>query len=127
MNPVDEPLPLGTAFAFFDQLTTNYSLISGNITMTIILPSTIDLTSVGFLFYAYNMSGTEQWDLDQDALKLLSNKQEVPQIFSLINGEIKASINSLPEQVDNYEIPLITQVDTNRVYELCFRISPSLI
>ncbi|MFW9902160.1 MAG: hypothetical protein ACFFDY_12920, partial [Candidatus Thorarchaeota archaeon] len=57
-----EELPLGTAFAFFDQLMINYSAIVGNVTMTMIIPSSIDLSTVGFFFYAYNMSGTEQWD-----------------------------------------------------------------
>jgi hypothetical protein len=62
MNPVNVSLPLGVPFAYFDQLITNYSLISGNITMTITLPPSIILSSVVFLFYAYNMSGTNQWD-----------------------------------------------------------------
>jgi hypothetical protein len=61
-NPVNVSLPEGEPIAFFDQLFTNYSLINGNINMTVTLPSSIDLASVVFLFYAYNMSGTNEWD-----------------------------------------------------------------
>ncbi len=62
MNPVNVSLPNGTAMAYFDQLFVNHYLISGNITMTITLPTSIDLTEMIFFFYAYNMSGTHEWD-----------------------------------------------------------------
>lgn len=62
MNPVNVSLPEGTAFGFIDQLFTNSLLIDGNLTMTITLPPTIDLSSVAFVFYAYNMNGTNEWD-----------------------------------------------------------------
>ncbi|MBY8992766.1 MAG: hypothetical protein KGD58_18630 [Candidatus Lokiarchaeota archaeon] len=50
-------LCLAFIFAF-----ANHSLISGNITLTIHIPTSIDLTRVLFFFYAFNMSGTEEWD-----------------------------------------------------------------
>ncbi|MFX1468700.1 MAG: hypothetical protein ACFFB8_08550 [Promethearchaeota archaeon] len=62
MNPVNVPLPNGTAFAFFDQLIENRAFISGNITMTIRFPSSIDISEILFFFYAFNMSGTNEWD-----------------------------------------------------------------
>jgi hypothetical protein len=62
MNPVNVSLPAGTPIAFFDQLFANYTLITNNITMTIILPPSIDLDEMVFLFYAFNMSGTLEWD-----------------------------------------------------------------
>ncbi|MFX1597205.1 MAG: hypothetical protein ACFFBK_14200, partial [Promethearchaeota archaeon] len=55
-------LPNGTAFAFFDQLIENRAFISGNITMTIRFPSSIDISEILFFFYAFNMSGTNEWD-----------------------------------------------------------------
>ena len=62
MNPVNEPIPLGEAFMFFDQLTIEYGLLTSNVTMTIILPPSMDLSTMEVIFYAYNMSGTEEWD-----------------------------------------------------------------
>jgi hypothetical protein len=62
MNPVNESLPEGTALAYFDQLFANYTAISGNVTMTIHLPSSIDIDEMILFFYAFNMSGTHQWD-----------------------------------------------------------------
>ena len=62
MNPVNVTVPNGTVSTYFDMLFTNDSLISGNITLTIHIPTSIDLTRVLFFFYAFNMSGTEEWD-----------------------------------------------------------------
>ena len=62
INPVNVPIPNGTAFAFFDQLFENRGLISGNITLTITFPSSIDINEILFFFFAFNMSGTEEWD-----------------------------------------------------------------
>lgn len=62
MNPVNVSLPNGTAIAYFDQLFANYSAISGNVTMTITLPSSIDVNEMILFFYAFNMSGTYEWD-----------------------------------------------------------------
>ncbi len=62
MNPVNVSLPEGTPLAYFDQLITHYALIDGNITMTMTLPSSIDLNNIELRFYAYNMSGTLEWD-----------------------------------------------------------------
>ena len=62
MNPVNVSVPEGTALAYFDQLITNWDLVDGNITMTMTLPSSIDLNDIELQFYAYNMSGTLEWD-----------------------------------------------------------------
>ncbi|MHA1986007.1 MAG: Loki-CTERM sorting domain-containing protein [Promethearchaeota archaeon] len=62
MNPVNVSIPHGTPLAYVDQLFANYTAISGNITMTITLPSSIDINKMLFFFYAYNMSGSLQWD-----------------------------------------------------------------
>jgi len=61
-NPTNVTLPVGTELAFFDQLFVNYGLITGNITMTITLPLSIDLSVIAVHFFAFNMSGTETWD-----------------------------------------------------------------
>ncbi len=62
MNPVNVSVPEGTALAYFDQLITYYALIDGNITMTMTLPSSIDLLENDIFFFAFNMSGTLEWD-----------------------------------------------------------------
>ncbi|MFX1321604.1 MAG: hypothetical protein ACFFAQ_08170 [Promethearchaeota archaeon] len=61
-NPVNASLPNGTALAYFDQLIVNNGLIVGNLTMTITFPSSLDLHDIAPLFFAYNMSGTLEWD-----------------------------------------------------------------
>ena len=55
-NPVNITLPNGTALIFFDQLITNYGQVDGNITFTIVFPSSIDLTQTELFFFAYNVS-----------------------------------------------------------------------
>ena len=62
MNPVNVSVPKGTALAYFDQLIINYGLITSNITMTITFPSSIDLLENDIFFFAFNMSGSEEWD-----------------------------------------------------------------
>lgn len=62
-NPVNISLPNGTALVFFDQLITNYGQIDGNVTFTIVFPSTVDLSQTELFFFAYNVSGLEQWNL----------------------------------------------------------------
>ncbi|MFX0028004.1 MAG: hypothetical protein ACFE8B_02250 [Candidatus Hermodarchaeota archaeon] len=61
-NPVNVPVPVGTVMNYFDLLFENHSLIVGNITMIIHIPSSVDLKKDIFYFYAFNMSGTEEWD-----------------------------------------------------------------
>jgi hypothetical protein len=118
MNPLDEPLPLGTAFAFFDQLMINYSLIISNITMTINLPTSIDLATIRFLFYAYNMSGTEEWDspppefyIDSVTYNLATNSItiEMPTFpFGLISAMAYIDTTDLPPEIPGYNIFLIS-------------------
>jgi len=118
MNPVDEPLPLGTYFAFFDQLLINYSSIIGNVTMTITLPSSIDLSSVVFLFYAYNMSGTEEWDPAPPEFYLTSVTYnfatnsiiiEMPTFpFGLISAMGYIDTEDLPPEIPGFNIFLIS-------------------
>ncbi|MFX1345406.1 MAG: hypothetical protein ACFFAI_09890 [Promethearchaeota archaeon] len=62
MNPVNVSVPEGTPLVFFDQLLINWSLISGNITTTVTLPTSIDVDDIIIYLYAYNMSGTLEWD-----------------------------------------------------------------
>jgi hypothetical protein len=61
-NPINITLPNGTALIFFDQLITNYGLIEGNITLIITFPLSIDLSQTELFFFAFNASGTDQWD-----------------------------------------------------------------
>jgi len=62
MNPVNVSVPEGTPLGFFDQLLINWSLISGNITMTVTLPLSIDIDEIILFLYAFNMSGSMNWD-----------------------------------------------------------------
>ncbi|MFX1316401.1 MAG: hypothetical protein ACFE9T_11095 [Promethearchaeota archaeon] len=62
MNPINVSVPKGTALAYFDQLIVNYGLITSNLTMTITFPSSIDLLENDIFFFAFNMSGTEEWN-----------------------------------------------------------------
>ncbi len=61
----------------------------------------------------------EYWDTDFDAYKFLSGKAEVPQIYSLIPHEIKASINTLSDEINQYEIPLFSRIENEGQYEIC--------
>ncbi len=60
-NPVNESLPIGTPLWYFDQLIINSSLITGNITMTVTFPWSIDLSMVDLHFFAWDMGGTLEW------------------------------------------------------------------
>jgi len=60
-NPVNESLPIGTPLWYFDQLIINSSLITGNITMTITFPWSIDLSMVDLHLFAWDMGGTLEW------------------------------------------------------------------
>ncbi|MFX1597007.1 MAG: hypothetical protein ACFFBK_13195, partial [Promethearchaeota archaeon] len=61
-NPVNESIPIGTPLFYFDQLIINSILIIGNMTMTITFPSSIDLSAGDLHFFAWNISGTSQWE-----------------------------------------------------------------
>ncbi|MFW9942464.1 MAG: hypothetical protein ACFFFT_15605, partial [Candidatus Thorarchaeota archaeon] len=52
MNPVNVSVPEGTPLVFFDQLLINWSLISGNITTTVTLPTSIDVDDINIYLYA---------------------------------------------------------------------------
>ena len=62
-NPINVSVPKGTPLAYFDQLIINYGLIQpNNITMTMTLPLSIDLQENDIFFFAFNMSGTNEWN-----------------------------------------------------------------
>jgi len=113
MNPVNVSLPNGTAMAYFDQLFAHHSLISGNITMTITLPTSIDLSEMIFFFYAFNMSGTLEWDspppefyIDSVTYNFLTNTitLEMPAWDrSIISAMAYFPIEDIPDTVE--EIP----------------------
>lgn len=63
---------------------------------------------------------TNEWDDHFDALKLLSDDINIPQIFTLANQSIKLSINTLPVQLDRYTIPIVTRVNVNDSCKLSF-------
>lgn len=121
MNPVNESLPQGVAFAFFDQLLINHTLVTGNITMTITLPTSIVLNSVLFIFYAFNMSGTLKWDAAPPefyqygvSYNYLTNSItiEMPAYF-LANGIISAMAyfsEEFPPEIPGYDIFLISML-----------------
>jgi len=62
-NPLDIPLPNGTSLLYMEQKLTDHSVIQGNITMTIQFPSSIQLDENFIYLYAWNLSGSEDWDL----------------------------------------------------------------
>lgn len=61
-NPVNESLPIGTPLYYLDQLFIHSDYISGEMTMTITFPLSINLSLVQLHFYGWNMSGTSEWD-----------------------------------------------------------------
>lgn len=62
-NPVNISLPNGTALCYFDQITTHPSMISGNITLTITLPLSINLATTHLYLFAWNVSGSSTWEI----------------------------------------------------------------
>lgn len=61
-NPIGTPLPNGTALLYMDTKITDHTQIVGNVSMTVILPSSLDLSTLDIFLYAWNMSGTSEWD-----------------------------------------------------------------
>jgi hypothetical protein len=61
---------------------------------------------------------TQQWDSKYDALKILSFKSDIPQIYS-VAGDKKLSINSLKMFKDTLEIPLVI-ITNNDLIHLSF-------
>ena len=75
-NPVHVPLPNGTALCFIDQITTHPSYLSGNITMTINLPLSINLATTEVYLFAWNVTGLSTWEIappDAYEINLTSN------------------------------------------------------
>jgi hypothetical protein len=116
-NPVNASIPEGEPIAFFDQLFTNYSLLTGNMTLTVSLPSSIDLASVVFLFYAYNMSGTNEWDSAPPEFYLYSVRYNYETNSIMIEmpawsmGVISAMAyisEEFPPEIPSYDIFLIS-------------------
>jgi hypothetical protein len=119
MNPVGVPIPNGTASTYFDLLFTDHSLISGNITMTIHIPSSIDISRDIFYFYAFNMSGTEEWDSPPPEFYLNSVTYNFVQNTITINMEpwdrgvlsVMAFMSveeALPEEIPGYDLFLLS-------------------
>jgi hypothetical protein len=75
-NPVNISLPNGTALCYFDHITTHPSIISGNITLTITLPLSINLATTQVYLFAWNVSGSSTWELappDAYEINVLTN------------------------------------------------------
>ena len=62
-NPVTVPLPNGTALCYLDQIISHPSLVSGNLTMTITFPSSINLATTEVFLFAWNVSGLSTWEI----------------------------------------------------------------
>ena len=62
-NPVNVPLPNGTALCYLDQITSHPSLVSGNITMTVTFPMSINLGTTDVYLFAWNVSGSSTWEI----------------------------------------------------------------
>ncbi len=62
-NPVNISLPNGTALCYFDHIMTHPSIISGNITLTITLPLSINLATTEVYLFAWNVSGSSTWEI----------------------------------------------------------------
>jgi len=62
INPVFEPLPMGEDLVYLDLKITNHSLLIGNITLDITIPSYIDLSTEYLYFWVWNMGGTDHWN-----------------------------------------------------------------
>jgi hypothetical protein len=63
LNPVYVPLPNGTALCFLDQIISHPSAVSGNITMSITFPSSINLATTEVYLFAWNISGLSTWEM----------------------------------------------------------------
>ncbi len=61
-NPIETPLPNGTALLYLDAKITNHTQIGENISMTVTLPPSLDLSTLDIFLYAWNMGGTSEWD-----------------------------------------------------------------
>ncbi|MFX0028003.1 MAG: hypothetical protein ACFE8B_02245 [Candidatus Hermodarchaeota archaeon] len=62
-NPIGIPLPNGTALLYLDHKITDHSAVVGNVTMTLQFPSSIQISENFIYLYAFNVSGTGEWDL----------------------------------------------------------------
>lgn len=62
-NPVDVPLPNGTALCYLDQIISHPSSVSGNVSMTIEFPTSICLATAEAYLFAWNVSGTSTWEI----------------------------------------------------------------
>jgi len=62
-NPVNISLPNGTSLCYFDHIMTHPSMISGNITLTITLPLSINLATSQVYLFAWNVSGSSTWEI----------------------------------------------------------------
>ncbi|MFX1569986.1 MAG: hypothetical protein ACFFCV_16650 [Promethearchaeota archaeon] len=62
-NPIGISLPNGTALLYLDHKITNYTVIDGNVTMTVQFPSSIHFSIDTIYFWVWNVSSTSQWIL----------------------------------------------------------------
>ncbi|MFX1278430.1 MAG: hypothetical protein ACFFA3_03385 [Promethearchaeota archaeon] len=120
-NPVEVSVPNGTVTNYFDFLIEDSSVIVGNITMIIHLPSDVDLKNDLFFFYAFNMSGTEEWDspppefylyqvtynFAQNTITIVLEPFNDPIMSCMAFIDIEAD---LPEEIPGFDLFLISML-----------------
>jgi hypothetical protein len=62
-NPLDVAIPNGTALLYLEHKITDHAAVDGSITMTLQFPSSIQISQNQIFLYAFNISGTGEWDL----------------------------------------------------------------
>ncbi len=120
LNPVNISLPNGTIIAYFDQLFTHFGTIAGNITMTLTLPSSINVTNIIPLFYAYNMSGSLDWSgapssfydesviLDAATNSIILHMNKTMFSKGIISGLSYVLIEEVLQEIPGYDIFLMS-------------------
>ncbi|MFX0136919.1 MAG: hypothetical protein ACFFDN_24995 [Candidatus Hodarchaeota archaeon] len=114
-NPIAYPLPKGEELLYLDLKITDTSLIDGNITMTFMLPSTIDLITANIYFWAWNVSGLSQWEEPPpEFVKVTYNyntnsitfEYPIPSPYAMISA-ISYDMG-LPPEIPGYDLYLIS-------------------
>ncbi|MEE9574159.1 MAG: hypothetical protein V3W20_13980, partial [Candidatus Neomarinimicrobiota bacterium] len=119
-NPVNVSIPEGEVLAYVDQLYANYTAISGNVTMTITLPPSIDVNKMVFFFYAFNMSGTLEWDpappdfyinsvnIDNATNSIIIEMEPIMLSKGIISAMAYTSIEEILQEIPGYDLFLMS-------------------
>ena len=122
-NPIGVGLPEGDPLLFLEMKITDHALLAGNITITLTLPSTLDLDTLDIFFWAWNMSGLSQWDApppewEQTVIYDYANNRiifefPVDSPFAVISAiSYESAEPEEPEEIPGYDLFLISLLIT---------------